>query len=276
MNRILNLANLNESEIIYEISKFPDGQQDLKITGGPIPMESVTIKSHFQSFKDLELIICAKKSLDGMGVSDVNLYIPYMLGARSDRRFSNGGNSYLKDVVAPIINSLGFKLVTCFDPHSDVSEAVINNFSKERVDLFYTWAKTHLSKNFIVLSPDAGSLKKIYDVAKIMECQNIVVCSKHRDLSTGKITHTEVPIRKHETGIGVELVIIDDICDGGRTFIQIVEVIRALGLNNKITLIVSHGIFSAGTEILFKNFDKILCTNSYNSPAQVTERFKLL
>jgi len=276
MNRIFDLSSPHESEIIYEISKFPDGQRDIRIIDLPIPIESVTITSHFQSFADLEFIICAKKCLDGIGIKDVSLFIPYVLGARSDRKFFREGTSYLRDVIAPIINSMKFEHVTCFDPHSDVCEAVINNLFKLSTTPFYTWAKTLLSENFAILSPDAGALKKIYDVAKIMDCERIFVCSKHRNIKTGKITHTEVPFKSgDEIDRDMEMVIIDDICDGGRTFTEIVKAVRSQGFNNKVSLIVSHGIFSAGTEILFQSLDKIICTDSYNSTHQVTEKYNL-
>ena len=66
-----------------------------------------------------------------MGIQEISLYTPYIMGARSDRKFEEGGNNYLRDVICPVINSLNFKTVTCIDPHSDVLEACIKGFRKE-------------------------------------------------------------------------------------------------------------------------------------------------
>jgi ribose-phosphate pyrophosphokinase len=50
-------------------------------------------------------------------------------------------------------------------------------------------------------------------------------------------------------------VIVDDICDGGRTFLEIAKTIRSKKRNisifgDKIYLVVTHGIFSAGFDEL--------------------------
>lgn len=139
--KTLNLTNLEASEIKYEVSRFPDGQNNLKITDLPYEyidygnveineLPIVQIKSRLNNFKDLELIICATKSLRNLGVKEIHLYTPYFLGSRSDRKFEEGSNNYLKDVICPIINSLNFKSVTVLDPHSDVLEVCLNNFKK--------------------------------------------------------------------------------------------------------------------------------------------------
>lgn len=276
----LNLSDLENSDIKYKISQFPDGQQDIVIItnikdhfvdGVNINIE---IQSRFNSFKDLELIICATKSLRRLGIKSISLYIPYLLGSRSDREFQVGGNSYLVDVIAPIINSLEFIRVTTIDVHSDVATACIKNLKViDNFDLACFALKDiikPLSKESVktrIISPDAGSEKKIYKLLEKFGWENkneVIVCSKYRDID-GSLSRTIVPL--NPASGNSDLVIIDDICDGGRTFINIAKYIReefqstgrCLG---KIHLIVTHGIFSAGYEELNKWFDGIYCTNS--------------
>ena len=55
--------------------------------------------------------------------------------------------------------------------------------------------------------------------------------------------------------------IVDDICDGGRTFIELAKEIKKQ-TNTPIYLIVTHGIFSAGFDKLSDELDGIFCTNS--------------
>lgn len=137
--KTLNLVYPEKSDIKYKISKFPDGQQNIvihKIGIFNIPNiilkgEDIQIKSRLNNWLDLELITCAVASLRELGVEEIHLYTPYIMGARSDRKFEEGGNNYLRDVLCPIINSLNFKTVTCIDPHSDVLEACIKGFRKE-------------------------------------------------------------------------------------------------------------------------------------------------
>ena len=61
------------------------------------------------------------------------------------------------------------------------------------------------------VSPDAGALKKIYDIAKFFKVDNVVTAAKVRNISTGEIVKTELPPTNFE---GIEqVVIIDDIKD---------------------------------------------------------------
>lgn len=271
---ILNLAIQEKSEISYQISRFPDGQQQLTLLTY-LGVDTVQIKSRLNNFLDLELIICAVKSLRSVGIKEINLYVPYFLGSRSDRAFQRGENNYLKDVICPIINSLNLNSINVLNPHSDVLEACLNNFNKNEGNEFNKWAleqinnKRDAQDTTIFMSPDAGALKKIYKTADYVHFKGeIICCNKSRGLD-GKITKTEVP----HFDITKDVVIFDDIIDGGRTFIEIAKIIKqrqeAYMLNSdptphgKIYLVVTHGIFSKGLKELPQYFDKIYTTNSY-------------
>lgn len=272
--RKLNLANREKSEIEFEISKFPDGQQSVTIKSPFFDRsEPIEVISRMNSFKDLELIICANVALKEIGVKEIHLFVPYFLGARSDRKFVDGGSNYLKDVICPIINMQNFESVTVLDPHSDVLEACLKNFKKVTNIEFVRKALTKIDntnsarEKLVVVSPDAGAMKKIYQVAETFSIDNIIIAAKHRDIKSGKITHTEVPdLNKYSTDSN--FVIIDDICDGGRTFTEISKVIqshvwpRDEYFRGKIYLIITHGIFSAGLLDLSRSFDNIFTTNS--------------
>lgn len=265
----LNLTNPNDSDVKFKISKFPDGQQTVDIESSPMYINglAVNIVSRMNSFRDIELIIAANQALREMVVGSVSLYVPYFLGARSDRKFQQGGTNYLKQVICPIINSQNFDTVIVLDPHSDVLEACLNNFEKVNNHSIVKHALTNIdNKNdahdrICLVSPDAGAYKKIFDVAKEFGIDNIVTATKVRDLKTGKILRTEVPTPDMHNDI--KYVIVDDICDGGRTFTEIAKAIKAVRPTAKIYLIVTHGIFSAGFEELNIQFEKIFSTNSY-------------
>ncbi len=286
------------SDILYKISKFPDGQQqinlfeshaDISLPGyyylagksNVYTLYPVTIISRLNNFLDLELIICAVKALRNLGIKEIHLYTPYFLGSRSDRQFEEGSNNYLKDVICPIINSLNFDSVTVLDPHSDVLEACLNNFKKvSNLDLVkyslkliyskqlinlgnrYENSKDFVHDKFILVSPDAGASKKIYKIADQIDYkEDIITCSKDRNIH-GNLTKTVVPTANYGSK---DLIIIDDICDGGATFINIAKEFKKLDtFKGKIYLIVTHGIFSKGLESIMEHFDGIFCTNSYS------------
>ena len=212
--KTLNLVYSDKSEIKYKISKFPDGQQNIVINnlekelvwadwhpigGGSLKKwsyPSVQIKSRLNNWLDLELITCAVAALRELEVQEIHLYVPYIIGARSDRKFEEGGNNYLRDVICPVINSLNFKTVTCIDPHSDVLEACIKGFRKESNLDLVKWVfmnhpqNTKPVEDFILVSPDAGASKKIYKLAEQIGYKgDIITCSKDRD-KDGKLIKT--------------------------------------------------------------------------------------
>lgn len=278
MAETLNLVNPNDHlSCGYEISKFPDGQQTLNIVEkGYATFDSlknnnqgITIKSRLNSFKDLELIVCANQCLKEIGVKRVRLYIPYCIGGRSDRKFEEGGINYIKTVIAPIINSQNFEKVTVLDPHSDVLEACINNFeSRNNHDLVIQALKNVDNKNgaqdrIVLVSPDAGALKKVFKIQQKFGIKNMIIGSKNRDLK-GNITHTSIS-GEIDDAENKTFVIVDDICDGGRTFIELAKVIRRdYSKNSKIALVITHGIFSKGLDTIFEHIDEIYTTNSVN------------
>ena len=278
--KTLNLTDLEKSDIKYKINNYPDGQSNITIESlscslhegsAQIPLKDlyggVEIKSRLNNFKDLELVICATKSLRSLGIKDISLYTPYFLGSRSDRKFEIGGNNYLKDVICPIINSLEFSSVITMDPHSYVLEACLNNFKTEDIRDFYKLAHINLnldSNNTIIVCPDAGAQKRAQVAAKQMGINDIITCSKERD-SNGKLNKFVVPnIQRFGNK---DFVIVDDICDGGGTFNNIGYDVRlqqaGTGMAGKRYLIITHGIFSKGLGELQQYFDGIYTTNSY-------------
>ena len=279
----LNLVYSKQSDLEYKIRKFPDGQQNIVIEKCKINTVGihgvsywklpVIIKSRLNNWLDLELIVAAVASLRELGIKEIHLYTPYIVGGRSDRKFEGGGNNYLKDVICPVINSLKLDSVTCLDPHSDVLEACIKNFKKYSNLELVSFALENLGKHlkdFVLIAPDAGATKKIYKLANIVNYkEDIITCSKDRD-TDGNLTNTTFPFHGNNEK---DFIIIDDICDGGSTFINIAKKIKEYFNHEdfdgaklpKIYLVVTHGIFSKGLGELSQYFDCIYTTNSYSS-----------
>jgi ribose-phosphate pyrophosphokinase len=271
--KTLNLAYPEKSQINFAINRFPDGQQSVTLIVdmahlAAVHAGGVIIKSRLNNFRDLELIVCATAALRNTGIQNIQLYTPYFMGARSDRRFTEGDANYLKQVICPIINSQKFESVTILDPHSDVLEACLDNFVKINNHDIVKQALTAIdNKNdaqdrIVLVSPDAGAYKKIFDVAQKFGINKIITATKVRDVRTGKILHTEIPtLDQHED---LQYVIIDDICDGGRTFLELAKAIHDSRPTAKVYLVVTHGIFSNGFLELSREIEKIYCSNSYS------------
>ncbi len=100
----------------------------------------------------------------------------------------------------------------------------------------------------IILLPDEGASTRYPEGFR----WPVLQCSKIRDAETGKLSGFEVPSAE-EFGKR-PILIVDDICDGGGTFLGIAAKIPE---SNPLFLYVSHGIFSKGREALDLAFMKI-------------------
>lgn len=191
--------------------------------------------------------------------SKIYLIMPYVPYARQDRAMVKGDAFSLK-VFANLLNSLKFDCVEITDPHSDVTPALIDNVHVIEQHKCYVLAGLNGAYDAIV-SPDGGALKKIYKAANALDIWDVIEASKNRDVATGKIITT------YFTGdvAGKNLLIVDDICDGGFTFIKLAEVLKAGGAK-QVDLYVTHGIFSKGIEVLTPFIDNVYCQYSWTTP----------
>ena len=193
----------------------------------------------------------------------IDLEIPYIPYARQDR-VCNEGEPFSIKVFADIINSIKASRVVGWDVHSDVTSALINNFYNTPIFniLELDLRMIHLLKNsnVVLCSPDAGAEKKVYSVAKYFQKDWIIRASKLRNTITGEIVNTELNVGYLK---GEIVLIIDDICDGGRTFIELAKKLKNKG-SSKIILYVTHGIFSKGIDVFDGLIDEIWTANLFN------------
>ena len=239
------------------IMNFPSGcEPHIKISDSRVEGNEVTVFCRTRNLQDLFLCFLAKDALERKGATKVHLYIPYLPFARQDRVMVDGEPLSIK-VLANIINSQGFSSVSILDPHSDVSPALIDRC---KIAYNYLWHYALSGKKrHLLVSPDAGAYKKVSKIASSIKGHDgIVVCQKTRDVATGQLTGFEVdsPLIR-----GRECFILDDICDGGGTFVGIAEALISRGAE-AVYLVVTHGIFSKGVNALV-GIDHIYTTNSF-------------
>lgn len=254
----MKVINLNTQEGVRTLL-YPDNQPH------------VNVKNYHEVNAGEENYICvicsitdSKKLLELCMVKDaadrmypdhaIDLHIPYLMAARFDQVFQEGDSFDLK-VIARIINSLDFDNVNLYDAHSAVAPALIDRSANHSNQFMVEHYETGTPAVLII--PDAGAAKK---ASKYMEwnsdIKDIVHCVKSRDIKNGNLT---LKVLEPEKCKGRNCVIIDDLCDGGGTFLMIANQIEP----NHLTLIVTHGIFSKGFHELEDAFNHIIVSDSY-------------
>ena len=255
--------------------KFPAGETGIKIvdTDTVLLADSTLVVLNFEGNDDLinmMLLVNAIRQIDPY--KEINLDIPYFPYARQDRVCADG-ESFSLQVIANIINNLNFKHIEVADPHSGVLDSffnpgilikneqceVLSGFIDSRIEKFKSSVSMYKKPRVALVSPDLGATKKIYALAKMFNLE-VLEAYKVRNVETGKIESTKLlfnPVEYED----YELIVVDDICDGGRTFIGLAEEINK-SFKGTLTLAVTHGIFSAGLEALEKYYDEIYCFNN--------------
>jgi ribose-phosphate pyrophosphokinase len=248
--------------IKFTMMQFSGGEMHIKLDTNEdySGVDKVIITNRFRDGNDLMKVLFAKDALERKGVKRFELVMPYIPYARQDRVCVNGEAFTLK-VFTNLINSTKFEKVYVLDAHSDVAPALIDNCANLSIEEYVKFAYySQTDGEVILISPDSGANKKstkLFDNTKIFN--RVVKCDKRRNLGSGELDSFEV--------FGENLkdrtcMIVDDICDGGRTFIGIAQELKKKEAGD-IYLFVTHGIFSYGMDELKKHFKKIFTTNSF-------------
>lgn len=237
---------------------FPAGEVGIQTVQPPKYGDFVRIKAILKSSDDVMALLMLNDAIRRQVGSRaiVILDMPYIPYARQDR-VCNEGEALSIAVFAQLINSCNFDEVVVLDPHSEVAPALINNVRiKTQIDVFrdlkLSW------RNTLIVAPDAGAYKKSHKFAEAVGAMGVVSCNKVRELSTGKILGLEVVGKVHP---GAALMVLDDICDGGRTFIELAKALEQYDV--RTDLAVTHGLFTKGLEVVAECYDTVYTTNSF-------------
>jgi ribose-phosphate pyrophosphokinase len=241
---------------------FPGGEEHVNYNTYKTII-AAEVKAVIQGSSDFMRLCLLSGILDSFGCEKI-LKIHYFPYARQDRVCARGDSFSLK-VVCDIINSLGFHGVEILDPHSDVLPALLENCRvKTQLDVIASSKELRLlALNTTAVSPDAGANKKTHEIMAYSPRQ-FIRADKIRNLETGEIKETVVYC---ESLSGKRVTIWDDICDGGRTFIELAKILKSKGAE-EVNLYVTHGIFSKGVQVLLDSgIDNIYTTSSFEPRA---------
>lgn len=230
---------------IIEMNRFPDGTFSTKLE---IPVDekgnqvrTVKINWMFKDNSELVELMFLTKHLKSAGVQNIDLYMPYIPNARQDR-VKNKEDIFTLKYFAQIINDLNFRSVRVLDPHSYVSEALIDRIKIDTSDYMIKLVlndiaedeKNITDRDVIMFYPDEGAMKRYSGRFDNPYAFGI----KRRDWKSGAILGLDVA---GETSLikGKNILIVDDICSRGGTFYYSAAKLKELGAGN-IYLYVSH------------------------------------
>ncbi len=244
---------------VVECGSFPDGTMLVK---QDIPNdEKITIEWFYENDKETLAVMYLAKHLASHGCDNVHLYMPYIPNARQDRVKTSEDIFTLK-YFSQLINSLGFKTVTVLDPHSSVSEALIDNIiiQKPTKLIESVIEKIQRAENEppSMFYPDEGAGKRYSGMVPLPYAFGI----KKRDWKTGQILGLDIA-GDADSIKAKNVLIVDDICSKGGTFFHSARKLREMGAKN-IYLYITHceNTIFEGELLTSGLIKKIFTTNS--------------
>ena len=243
------------NELTLKPTIFPDGTSQVwKLPDWMAEARDFDITWNFESEREVIDLLSLRKLSPN---SNWDLHIPFLPYARQDKAISNQSTFNL-EVLADLINSLGCRKVTAVDAHNPGRTAeLIKNFVNVDAADFQKEVVDKTDPEYIVF-PDAGAS------ARYKPLRTVLVCEKDRDQLTGAILghkFTNTTWAPHYKAS--RFLIVDDLCDGGATFVSVAKMLREIFPEAWVGLCVTHGLFSKGREALLTNgINEIFTTNS--------------
>jgi len=273
-------------ELDFKVSTFPAGEEYV-VLHGDVAIESirhsdqaisVVVSLNSATSKEIMracLIADALKQLNSDIYVKLSMsYVPY---GRQDR-VCKTGESFSLNFFADMIK-LRFDFVEYIDPHSSITNDVfivdertlLNPFEQDHLDVYSVWynkgfdpikfSNLEFGSEELVIAPDKGAFGRAQEFAhKFLDTDPIYMEKERKD---GKVIYHDSDELKH-VGEGSTVWVVDDICDGGATFISLAKELDKYNPSIKI-LVVSHGVFSNGLTELLEHYDVIYAMdNDFN------------
>lgn len=260
-----------------EFFSFPGGERHVRLPAlkrqGINAWELTAQLDDAQGVVDLLLITDALRQYLGH-CSPLHLVLPYVPYARQDR-VAVAGEAFSAAVFCRLINSLGFESVTVMDPHSAVVVSLLERVrvvsaAELVVPTLERAGRGDVLTHAALVAPDAGAALRVQAVTHALrdfregQTAPLVQALKTRDPVTGRLS---APTLAGDVPPECPLLVVDDICDGGGTFIQLAQVLRE-HTRAPLYLYVTHGIFSKGLAPLTPYFDEVFCAYPFAAVAK--------
>ncbi len=222
------------NDVEFKRNHYPDGTPLLVLES--VSKQNNVIIWKYEDDAELFTIVCLAKSIQEQE-QRVTLYMPYIPNARMDR-VKDEKDVFTLKYFCDLINYCHFDKVYVLDPHSLVSEALIDRLVvlepqakiNQAIDLVMEEAK----EDPLVFYPDEGSMKRYSTSLNRPYAFGI----KKRDWKTGNIEGLNV-IDPNNQVKGKTILIVDDICSRGGTFYHSAKKLKELGAG-KIYLYITH------------------------------------
>lgn len=274
----LSWITVDDAEL--SVDKFPDGSFRFTVDYQGIysskvgPEITIRLKSTLP-----EAIIAVYQVTEALVVSFPDSHLTLIVQTMPDQRADREevpGMSNPAAVSAILLGNAAVDKLVVYDLHSDVSRRILQETCElSKIELVINGPLDcfleALNDDNIdpdmriqhVVAVDKGARHRAETIAKHFGAQVIYADKKRVD---GKVVgHVLDGTPDRPICAGDQIWIVDDLCDGGATFISIAKLLRNCFTFGDLHLYVTHGLFSKGKEELFQHYTTILALFDYGA-----------
>lgn len=242
-----------ENELPFEITKFPDGTSQvwrIKILDTATKITSMNVVWDFENEGEF-LQVMQLGTLLSVDFAWLHrtLHMPFLMYGRQDKPVNNF-NTFALNTMNDLFKFTGyFHSITSVDIHNPKATLVANIDPSSRIN-----EVLNLTDTTLICFPDKGAALRGYKYDEEKYGAPIIL-DKNRNQETGEILGLKFALKLLGTGMlrSHSVLIVDDLCDGGRTFTEAAKLLKGKGGADKVYLYTTHGIYSKGSDILFDN-----------------------
>lgn len=256
--------------IPWRYNLFPDGQLQFVVLDDRVNLwDPVIITCSILNSVDLDIFL----QMLGTFRLIAKVNIRYLYGARSDKEKDVTTEQHVSvagNMVLALIQQLRpTTSVTLLHPHNYASiKDNINVNLRKRIQFYLPNIIQLMSVQDAIVFPDKSARSRVEPLIDILN---------EEQPDNGVEFHTIWKERDNEGNIidfdfdasGLDkkkyILVLDDLCDGGATFLRAGEAIREVNEDAYLTLFVTHGLFTdkvKRTGELYKYYDRIVTTDS--------------
>ncbi len=258
-------------DAVRSLWRYPGGEVGVRALRQPAPAR---LLARVHGSDDLLALLMFLGAVRGQVQ---HVCIPYLPYARQDR-VAVAGDPIAIDVLAELLVTTGVRSFATVDAHSPASVAAFAKVGAQLtnvpampwLDRYLAPLRTRTDQPVWFVAPDKGARTRTAAAAAALSRSDrpigVVHCEKVRDPVSGKLQGFRVADDgPHALGSDPLVVVVDDICDGGGTFLGVAQALRTNFGPVPLHLWTSHGIHSKGLDELAGQFATIGCTDSFRS-----------
>ncbi len=253
-----------------EVKWFPDDECYMRVQSR-VKNQEVAVIASIRSSDDFVSLLLTLDALRGAGARLIHTVTPYLAYMRQDKIFKEG-EALSARMILRMLDELSDDITTVNCHFLDESglhvfhDVNLRNLDAIPIIVEYFGSKV---KNPLVIAPDAGSLAYAKRAAQLLDCE-------FNHLQKKRLSGEEVVIKdKTIDAKGRDVIILDDIISTGGTILNACKVIRSWRPSS-INVGCVHGLFLNGFDQFSDVVDRLVCTNSLETPLSKVSVAKLI